>query len=69
MAQEVGIGSGVRVIPAGAVTGVAGTSTRPGASARWASFARLGRIAGRARVGSGEDRRTPKEPAACGPVC
>ena len=54
-----------RVIPAGAVSGVAGTSTRPGASARWASLARLGRIAGGAGVGPGEDRRAPEEPAAC----
>lgn len=58
----------VVVIPAGAVAGVARTSTRPGASARWAPLARLGRIAGRARVGPGEDRRAPKEPAAGRPV-
>lgn len=58
----------VVVIPAGAVAGVARTSTRPGASARWAPLARLGRIAGRARVGPGEDRRAPKEPAAGRPL-
>lgn len=59
MTQEAGpiLGVGGRTVPAGAVAGIAGAATRPGASAGRAPLARLGRIAGRARVGPGDDGR------------
>lgn len=48
-------------IPAGAVARIAGTATRPRTSAGRAPFARFGRIAGRARVGPGEEGRGPED--------
>lgn len=50
-----------RMIPGGAVAGIAGTTTRPRASARRAPLARLGGIAGRARVGPGEEGRASED--------
>lgn len=63
MAQEPGPipGVGGRMVPAGTVAGIAGAATRPRASARRAPLARLGRIAGRARVGPGEEGRAPED--------
>lgn len=63
VAQEAGpiLGVGGRTVPAGAVAGIAGTATGPRASARRAPLARLGRIAGRARVGPGEEGRAPED--------